>query len=83
MSIKTIFVCLLLGTISVVHSQQRVDIIPEDQLSYTVHKANPWSGKPASTVMIGHGCSGIVNIQTQDFVQNLTSWGHNVVVVDS
>jgi dienelactone hydrolase len=83
MNAKNIFVCLILGVIGFAHAQPRVDVIPEDQLSYTVHRANPWSNKPASTVMIGHGCSGIVKSQTQDFVQNLTSWGHNVVVVDS
>jgi len=83
LNIKNIFVCLLLGSIGLAHSQQRVDVIPEEQLSYTIYKANPWSGRPASTVMVGHGCSGIIPIQTQDFVQNLTSWGHNVVVVDS
>lgn len=74
---------LLLGASLYSHAQPRVDFIPEDRLSYTVHKANPWSGRPAPTVMVGHGCSGIVDIQTRDWAQDLNRWGYNVVVVDS
>ena len=57
--------------------------IPDERLSYTVHKANPWTGRPAPTVILGHGCGGIVRIQTEIFVRELNSWGYNAVVVDS
>ena len=61
----------------------KADPIPEDRLSYSVYKANAFSGRPAPTVMMAHGCNGIVPIQTKDWVQDLTQWGYNVVVVDS
>ena len=83
MNAKNIFVCLILAAIGCAQAQSRVDVIPDERLSYTVHRANPWSGKPAATVMVGHGCAGLVQVQTQDFVQDLNRWGYNVVVVDS
>jgi dienelactone hydrolase len=61
----------------------QADPIPENRLSYSVYKANPFSGRPAPTVMLAHGCNGIVPIQTNDWVQDLTRWGYNAVVVDS
>lgn len=64
-------------------AQPRVEVIPTDQLNYSVYKANPWSNKPAPTVMLGHGCAGVINIQVQDFVHEFNRWGYNVVVVDS
>lgn len=61
----------------------QADPIPEDRLSYSVYKANAFSGRPAPTVMMAHGCSGIVGVQVNDWVQDLTRWGYNVVVIDS
>lgn len=81
--IKLILQVCLLCYSAIALAQPRIDVIPEDRLSYTVYKASPWSGRPAPTVMMGHGCAGIVQVQTQDFVQDFNRWGYNVVVVDS
>ena len=77
---KIIFVLLLSVGVGLATA---AEVIPEDRLSYTVHKANPFSGKPASTVMFGHGCNGPYRVHVSDWVQDLTRWGYNVVVVDS
>jgi len=61
----------------------KADPIPEDRLSYSVYKANAFSGRPAPTVMMAHGCNGIVRVQVNDWVQDLNRWGYNAVVVDS
>ncbi len=57
--------------------------IPENKLSYSVHKANWWSGKPAPTVLLAHTCSGIHQGQTDKMIGYLRSIGYNSVVVDS
>lgn len=77
-------IALLLALAAGAHGTAAVaDPIPEDRLSYSVYKANPFSGKPAPTVMLAHGCNGIVRVQTNDWVQDLNRWGYNAVVVDS
>lgn len=61
-------------------SEPRVDVIPEDRLSYQVFRA---PGGPAPTVLMGHGCSGLVNHQITNYARMLNSWGYNAVAVDS
>lgn len=58
---------------------ERVEVIPAEKLRYEFFHNN----RPAPTVMLGHGCAGIVGIQTKDYVNDLLRWGFNVVVVDS
>lgn len=65
---------------TITSSTPRVDVIPADQVAYTFYAATK---SPAPTVFLGHGCGGIVPIQTEDYKQDLLKWGYNVVVVDS
>jgi len=45
--------------------------------------AHPWSGHSAPTVILGHGCAGIIPHQTRSMARALNSWGYNAVAVDS
>ena len=51
---------------------------------YTVYKANAWSGKPAPTILIAHGCDGMYRNPHYRFEAfKFAQWGYNTVVVDS
>lgn len=53
--------------------------IPEGKLVYEVYKA----GKPAPTIMLGHGCDGVKKYHLDEYVSRVLSWGYNAIVVDS
>ena len=53
--------------------------IPEGKLAYEVHKV----GRPAPTIMIGHGCDGVKKDHLDEYVKRALAWGYNAIVVDS
>lgn len=64
---------LLFGT------AQAQTVVKEKDLHYTVYSV----GRPVPTVMLGHGCGGIVRDHMETHAKDLNSWGFNAVIVDS
>lgn len=75
----TLAISALLVTVVGFAQEATVKVIPEGQLRYQVSQV----GRPAPTVLIGHGCDGVKPDHLDVYVKRLNDWGYNAVVVDS
>lgn len=91
---KILLSCILFSALSLANAQTNVYLdkgLFSDQLVYTSEtqgiqkiylKTHNVSSAPKNTVILLHGCGGVSN-HTKIWIEQLTAWNYNVVVIDS